>query len=452
MIRSGVEGVVWPPLLRDRAAELAFLADRLRESEMLSPEVMAARQSEQLRALLRHHAIYSPAFLARLDAAGLSADDLTDLTALRRLPVITRAEIQQQGESLFARSVPASHLPLFIRQTSGSTGQPVTVRRTKVCGDLLLAMTLRDHRWAGRDFGGRMALIRPSFDQRIDSPDWGLPISSLFESGPALALPITMDIKAQTTALADFGPQVLVVYPSNLDALLDEWEQNGPPVALRHVKTIGETVSDALRARLMAVCRLSIEDGYSSEECGSIALQCPDCRQYHIMAEGLHVEVLRSDGSPAAVGEAGRVTITDLLNFAMPIIRYDIGDYALAGGPGNCGRGLPTLQRIVGRERNLVRLPDGRRHWPLVGFHRFSEVAPIRQYQVIQTALDRLELRVVSDSNIDNGARMRLTEIMQEALDYPFKVDIAEFAGRLPAGPGGKFEEFVCRIDSENVL
>ena len=168
------------------------------------------------------------------------------------------------------------------------------------------------------------------------------------------------------------------------------------------------------------------------------------------MAEGLHVEVLGSDGAPAGVGEPGRVTITDLLNFAMPLIRYDIGDYAVAGEPGGCERGLPTLQRIVGRERNLVRLPDGRRNWPLVGFQRFSEVAAIRQYQVVQTALDRIELRVVCDSEIEAGARMRLTEIVQEALGYPFKVDLVQFSGRLPAGPGGKFEEFVCRIAAED--
>ena len=219
MIRSGVEGIVWPPLLRDRAAELAFLADQLQASEMLSPESIAVRQSEQLRALVRHHAAHSPLFLERLHAAGLVADDLTDLKALSRLPILTRTEIQQQGESLFARSVPASHLPLFVRQTSGSTGQPVTVRRTRVCGDLLLAMTLRDHRWFGRDFGGRMALIRPSFDQRIDSPDWGIPVNRLYNSGSAMALPITTDIAAQAEALARFAPQVFVVYPANLDAL-----------------------------------------------------------------------------------------------------------------------------------------------------------------------------------------------------------------------------------------
>ena len=135
----------------------------------------------------------------------------------------------------------------------------------------------------------------------------------------------------------------------------------------------------------------------------------------------------------------------------MPLIRYDIGDYAVAGGPSGCGRGLPTLQRIIGRERNLVQFPDGRRHWPLVGFQRFAEVAPIRQYQVIQTALDRLELRVASDSPIDGAACDRLVEILRTALGHPFAVDLIQFRDRLPVGPGGKFEEFVCRIDVGDV-
>lgn len=449
-MRSGVEGIVWPPMLRDRAAELAALSDYLQVSEMLPPETIAARQSEQLRSLVRHHAQHSPAFLDRLDAAGLGVDDLTDVASLRRLPVLARAEIQRGSDALFARSVPASHLPLFGRQTSGSTGQPVSVRRTRACGDLLMAMTLRDHRWFKRDFSGRMALIRPSFDQPIHSPDWGAPVNLLYSSGPALALPITTDIAEQAAFLAEFEPQVLVVYPANLAALLDQWEKKGAPPGLKHVRTIGETVSEALRLRLKALCGLNIEDGYSSEECGSIALQCPEGGQYHVMAEGLYVEVLREDGTPADAGEVGRVTITDLLNFAMPLIRYDIGDYAVAGGPCSCGRGLPTLQRVVGRERNLVRFPDGRRHWPLVGFQRFSEAAPVRQYQVIQTALDRLELRVSCDSPLSTTARKRLPEIVREALGYPFEVDLVEFRDRLPLGPNGKFEEFICRIASED--
>lgn len=446
-----IEGMAWPRLYRDRTAELAALDAFLRDSEMQPAHEIARRQAEQLRLLVAHHAQHSPSFALRLREAGLSAADIDELDALRRLPVLTRAQCQAQGDALFAQWLPSSHLPMFIGQTSGSTGQPVTVRRTRVCSDILMAMSLRDHRWFGRDFTGRMALIRPQFTQQVDSSDWGVPVNQLHDSGQALALPMSTDIRQQAALLARFQPSLLVVYPSNLDGLLREWESGAPPAGLRHVKTIGETVTESLRQRLRDLCGLEIEDSYSSEEFGLLAMQCPVSGLYHVMAEAVHLEILRADGTPCPAGETGRVTVTDLTNFAAPMIRYDIGDYATAAtsAPCACGRGLPTLQRIAGRERNLVRFPDGRQHWPLTGFRRFGEVLPVRQYQVIQTGPDKLELRIAADQPLDDEARQRLCAILCDAMGYPFKVDVHEFSDGIPAGANGKFEEFICRIEGD---
>jgi phenylacetate-CoA ligase len=247
--------------------------------------------------------------------------------------------------------------------------------------------------------------------------------------------------------LRRFRPELLIVYPNNLAAFLTIWEKEGCDLkALRHIKTIGETVHAELRARTKKITGLEIEDNYSSQEAGTIAIQCPASGLYHSMSEALIVEVLSDRGKPCTEGEIGRVVVSDLLNLATPLIRYDIGDYAEIGPPCPCGRGLPTLKRILGRERNLVRLPDGSRHWPLVGFHYFDTVAPVRQYQLIQTALDEIEFKVVTDQEISPDQEQRLITIAQQALNYPFKMKVIQFRERLPLGPNGKFEEFICRI------
>jgi len=125
---------------------------------------------------------------------------------------------------------------------------------------------------------------------------------------------------------------------------------------------------------------------------GIIALQCPVSGLYHAQSESLLVEVLNDEGQPCKPGEVGRIVITDLHNFATPLIRYEIRDYAEVGPPCPCGRGLQTFSRIMGRRRNMVVFPNGERHWPLVGAYRFREVADIKQYQVIQHALDDIEV------------------------------------------------------------
>jgi phenylacetate-CoA ligase len=139
--------------------------------------------------------------------------------------------------------------------------------------------------------------------------------------------------------------------------------------------------------------------------------------------------------------------VSDLLNLATPLIRYDIGDYAEIGPRCPCGRGLPTLKRILGRERNLVQLPDGSRNWPLVGFHDFDAVAPVRQYQFVQHAIDEIEFKIVTDQAITRDQEERLIKIAQRALNYPFRIKIAQFRERLPIRPNGKFEEFVSKIN-----
>ena len=164
------------------------------------------------------------------------------------------------------------------------------------------------------------------------------------------------------------------------------------------------------------------------------------------MAENLIVEIVDVNGISAAEGETGRVVVTDLNNFATPLIRYDIGDYAQVGPTCPCGRGLPTLKRILGRERNLIRMPDGSRHWPLVGFHKFRKIAPIVQYQMIQQDREHVELRLVVERPLTVQEESNLTAHVQTSLGHPFALSFSYFDGKIPAGANGKFEEFVCRV------
>ena len=165
------------------------------------------------------------------------------------------------------------------------------------------------------------------------------------------------------------------------------------------------------------------------------------------MAEALVVEILDNNNAPCKPGQTGRVVITDLHNFAAPLIRYDIGDIAEVGPACTCGKTLPTLTRILGRERNLVQHRNGDRHWPLVGFHRFAEVAPVLQYQFIQHSLDEIEFRVVTRQALSPEQEIALIGICSSALGKDFRYRLSQFREWLPKPANGKFEEFICRVD-----
>jgi phenylacetate-CoA ligase len=160
------------------------------------------------------------------------------------------------------------------------------------------------------------------------------------------------------------------------------------------------------------------------------------------MAEALLLEVVDGEGHPVGEGEVGRVLVTDLQNFATPLVRYEIGDHAEVGPACPCGRGLPTLRRILGRTRNMVVRPDGSTYWPITGFKKFRDLAPIVQYQLVQESLTEIEIRLVAEASLTAEQERALGAHVADFLGYPFATRFTYYEGRIPTGANGKFEEF----------
>jgi phenylacetate-coenzyme A ligase PaaK-like adenylate-forming protein len=466
-IRSDVPGIVWPALVQGMPATLLALLQQLDATQWWSTEQIAAAQQRQLQALLAHAHRHSPHLATRMQSAGLTIADLLNPAGFAALPLLKRADIQTDAPRLLSAQVPAAHLPLSDASSSGSTGEPVTVKRSAVNHLFWLAFTLREHLWQQRDFSGRLAAIRARLtpDAAVQHSNWGVPVKLLFDSGPGHALPINRSVREQLDWLRAVDPHYLITYPSNLAALLDEIErgdeieredeiERGDEIkkrsimlpALRQIRTVGETLPRILHTRAKNLLNVGIADTYSSQEMGIIAIQCPSSGLYHIMAEGYIVEVLNADDKPCAPGEIGRLVITDLHNLAMPLLRYDTTDYAEVAAPCSCGRALPALRRIVGRERNMVSI-NGTRRWPLYGFDRFLEIVPgIRQYQLIQHSTSTIEVKLFCTTPPDPQQQQKLQQLICETLGHPFVIQFTLLEKRIPASPSGKFEEFMCLI------
>jgi phenylacetate-CoA ligase len=215
---------------------------------------------------------------------------------------------------------------------------------------------------------------------------------------------------------------------------------------IARIETLGETLDDHVRERVAAAWPdAALRDLYSSQEVGLLAAECPDGGALHVMAEQAIVEVLDDAGAAVAPGEVGHVVVTDLHNLATPIIRYEQGDLAEVGGPCACGRGLPTLARVRGRERNLLRLADGRAFFPIFGVTRYRSVAPVLQQQVVQPDVDTLEVRLVVERDLTTGEEDGLRRIIVDSIGHPLAVRFT-YHERLERGPTGKYEEFVSQV------
>jgi phenylacetate-CoA ligase len=429
-------------------SQLPALLQKLALIERASTDEIVDLQQRQLNALAAYAAANSPYFGQRLKQAGMDGTQGLPIEALSSLPPMTRRDTQAAGNDLFCTHVPRAHMPVVETRTSGSTGEPVVVRRTAMTNLFWLACTMRANIWWNRDLTGVLAVVRADMsEERISQDNWGPPASLLARTGPLHAFSMAIDTATQAALLAEVAPQYLLTYPNNMAALLRQFESGGKGLpSLRQILSLGETVTEELRDDARRILGVEIVDIYSSQEVGTIAVQCPASGQYHVMADNLLVEVLDRHGRPCRTGESGEVVLTDLHNYATPIIRYAIGDYAEVGDACPCGRNLPTLRRILGRSRNMAIYPDGTTRWPRVGFHHYRDIAPIVQYQLVQHSVDAVEVRLVVERPLAPAEEEALSRVIVEALGYPFKLEFVYFAERIPRSKSGKFEEFVCLV------
>jgi phenylacetate-CoA ligase len=434
------------------AAEL--IASKLRQldrSQWWSADRMRKRQFGALGDLFLHCWDTIPFYRRRLEAAGWQPGWTVTQEVLARVPVLTREEFQAHTRDVRSPQVPWEHGRATESQTSGSTGQPLKFQKTDLTHLMWSALTVRHHQWHQRDLSAKMLAIRTTHGPVQTRPtileDWGPPESGLFKTGPCVILDCRQNASHLLDCVIDQAPQYLLCLPSTLDVMARLSLERGLHVpTLRGVDTYAETLTPQTRELIRQAWGVPIQDMYSCQELGYIALQCPDHEHYHVQSDSILVEVLDDEDRPCEPGQIGRVVATSLLNYASPLIRYEVRDYAEPGETCDCGRGLAVIRRIVGRRRNLIALPDGARIWPVLASKAWSSVAPIKQIQLVQKTPHRFEARVVMDRALTGEEQTNLTEALQISLGYPFEFDYKLHSQWLHSATG-KFETVISEVN-----
>ena len=451
-------GATWPAIPQTQAATLLAIQQQLQLTQYLPPADLRSLQFRQLAELIAHIDRCVPFYGVSLRRAGIRPGQPITNEAWARVPILTRPTVQQAGNTLHATELPPGHGRTVEVRTSGSSGMPVTVRKTELEQFYWQSFTLREELWHGRDLGAKLMAIRRD-DQRPATatgptlrhlPDWGAPVATVYPTGPMLLLDYRCTIAEQAEALRRERPDYLLTFPSNLLALMRHMRAHDlAPAGLRGVRTAGEALSPETRTLCRELWGVDVTDCYSAAETGNLAFQCPDSPpgdpRYHVQSESALLEVLDPDGRPCAPGETGRVVVTALHNFAMPLIRYEIGDLAELGPPCPCGRTLPVLTRIPGRARDMLTLPGGAQRFPYYGHGALVRVAAIVQHQIVQKSLEEIEIRLVVRRPLTTAEQAQIHTAVAEGLGHKFRLSIC-YRDEITRGPGGKYAEFTSEI------
>ena len=292
----------------------------------------------------------------------------------------------------------------YTSKTSGSTGEPVVIAKTIEDYIWFVASNIRDLRWRKWDVTKNIAHIKTTAtEQTYDG--WGIP--------------------------RNIEPIQGTTYSNSYKSIseLQEWLEKVNPHYINCFPSIFKHIDTSKISNFIDWKGTGEVGGrtYSTEECGVIALECPDNpKMMHVM-ENHYVER----------DVDGGMIITTLTNKF--IKRYKHGDH-IEFGTCTCGRGLQTLSEVKGRVRNMFVLPNGDRKWPLIGSLNFYTEYGIKRYKAIQHKVDELELQIVSEPLGDKEEDLKI--LIKEWINSPINVIITYVDGF----PNYKFEEFVSLV------
>ena len=290
-----------------------------------------------------------------------------------------------------------------VSKTSGSTGEPVSVGKSYKDYIWYNALSIREYRWLKWDVTKNMAIIKAG-NKINELSGWGIPKSI----EPVQGFTFINGLKPISE--------------------LQKWLEEKNPHYIHCLPSIFKQI-DTSRISNFIDWKGTGEIGgkaYSSEECGIIALTCPDNPSvYHVM-ENQIVEV----------DSEGAIIITTTSN--KYIRRYKHGDHIELGSC-SCGRTLQTIKKINGRVRNMMLLPNGDKKWPLVGSLEYESFG-IKRFKMVQTEIDQLELSIICDHL--GGRESELIEVVQKWIEFPVNVVIKY----VDDFPNYKFEEFISSI------
>jgi phenylacetate-CoA ligase len=402
-------------------------------------EALDSMRRRRLARLVRHAYEHVPYYRARMGAAGLRPADVSTPADLRRMPVTTKADLRAAGDAALSRGAGS----LIARGTSGYSGQPFVTYRTpseaRVC-------SLRDFRALVR------AGFRPLDRLAVLGPDRFRPRRAHHRLGPYRQEIIrgSLSVDEQSRRLRDFAPTVLWAYPTMLRSVLAAQGHRLSRLAQpRILITSSEVLDPVFRGQILRDRPVEIFNFYGAVEVGRIGAECRSHAGLHVEADALIVELLDGDRM-VEPGAPGRVVLTSLENYAMPMIRYDLGDLsAEICGSCPCGWPTPRIEAPMGRNTDMVTLPDGGRVSATRLNFVLREQRDLLQFRFRQDSADRIEAQLVYERPPAPQDLAGLRAQLEAALAGQIRVDV-RVVDRI-AVEGGKFKYLVSSLPGAQV-
>jgi phenylacetate-CoA ligase len=387
---------------------------RLMDNQWKRYENLKEEQEKQLRHMVSFAYMNVPYYHKLFNRIGLKPDDIRTVEDLEKLPYLNKQIINKN---------PDDFKPLYLKRikyttaaTGGTTGTPLQYRQSSFDRFMGGALLYRGWGYAGYELGDRMVFLAGS---SLDTGKRSFLVTRAHEMARNLKKLSSFDMgdremKEYAGVINSFRPKFIRGYASSLFFFAGWLEKSDLKIHRPEgIFTTSEKLYPAMRAKIADVFGCQVYDTYGLSDGGVTAFECTEHSGMHIDTERSVMEVVDGNGEQMGSGE-GRILATSLYNYAMPFLRYDTGDDGhLLDDTCSCGRGYRLLKEVNGRTVDVLVTPEGKSVHGWFFLYIFWEQQGIREYQVIQEALDRIVIKIVPDDGFDERQLDRIRRIVR---------------------------------------
>jgi len=420
---------------------------RLEHTQWLSRDEILFRQLEQFKHLIKYAYNNSKFYKNLYSKESIYSEDIQSFDDIKKLPVICKNDLQNHIEEMFSTSFPKSQR--YENSSGGSTGRPTVFYGDKKSLPKLFGAYIRSDKWTGWNIGEKsiylwgadrdINMVHAYKEKIVQALVYRAKILNAFDIKEK-------DMELFSEILIKERPSLIVAYSSvavKFASFIRDKDIKG--IKPKGVICSAETLTQKDRNLIEGVFHCKVQNRYGSREVGLIAAECEKQEGLHINAENLLVEFHPINDEK----EDGEVIITDFNNYAMPLIRYNMGDIS---GPitknCSCGRGLPLMSPVTGRTSDFISHPEGHLIHGEYFSHLFYGMRGIKQFQVIQDSLSELKVKIVSDdltSDMEKSIKQKVREIMGDNVKT-----IIQEVDSIPILSSGKYRFVISNIKIEN--
>jgi len=440
MYSTVFRSVIFPALELYSGTTIQQHLAELRTSQWWSKGQIEELQNKKLRALVRHAYDNVPYYHTLFTQLGLTPQDIKTKSDLIKIPVLTKNDIRRNLPDLLANNIPKSKM--IELHSSGSTGEPLRYYHDKNSYSADWANTFRCWEWAGYQLGDPYVKFslnpRSSYIKNIQ--DLLLNCRYIYATG------ITENtIEREIENIRRSNPKIIRNYASHMYVVAKLMEKLNLQYDGAAVSTTGSMLYPHFRQAIEKQFNCKIFNAYGGEST-AIAFECEEHEGLHICDEDVIVEFLK-DGEHVTSGEKGRIVFTNLNNFAMPFIRYDIQDIGVYSDEScPCGRGLSLMKSIDGRDSEIVMTPAGDFIVVEFFFWVFEFIEGVDQFQVVQDRIDHLIVKIVKNQHFTDIDLNKIKNEIHKRVGSEVIID-TDFVNEIPlSGISGKRRFVISKV------